>query len=324
MAYFPGSFIHGFASKLQHRVFLISWVQWNNGISCCAKGRDYSSSSPMKYVPKPSSKNKVNGAASLPVRYLEKRHNGPELNLARIDFSKNSSGNFLHVDSKNHDACRASDINYGLNMAVEEEMERDFMALNDEFIEVPEKNVEESSKRCNGIQSGHNRQDVEKLAIELLAARAFIALELKKKLQGKRLPLDIVDAVITDFQSRGLINDFLYAETYSRSRWSSSSWGPRRIRQALFKKGISKVDAEKAIKLVFKDEDDGDQDSGIAMSKLSIDQLYVQASKQWQRSRGAPQETRKSRLVRWLQYRGFNWSVINYVLKKLESQNPSS
>ncbi|KAK6123851.1 hypothetical protein DH2020_042407 [Rehmannia glutinosa] len=253
-------------------------------------------------------KNKVNGAASLPVRYLEKRHNGPELNLARIDFSKNSSGNFLHVDSKNHDACRASDINYGLNLAVEEEMEGDFMALNDEFIEVPEKNVEESSKRCNGIQSGHNRQDVEKLAIELLAARAFTALELKKKLQGKRLPLDIVDAVITDFQS-------------------SLFEGNRRfglIPQALFKKGISKVDAEKAIKLVFKDEDDGDQDSGIAMSKLSIDQLYVQASKQWQRSRGAPQETRKSRLVRWLQYRGFNWSVINYVLKKLESQNPSS
>ncbi|KAK6134202.1 hypothetical protein DH2020_032058 [Rehmannia glutinosa] len=190
--------------------------------------------------------------------------------------------------------------------------------------EQPEKNVEETSKRCNGIQSGHNRQDVENLAIELLAARAFTALELKKKLQGKRLPLDIVDAVITDFQSSGLINDCLYAETYSQSRWSSSSWAPRRTRQALFKKGISEVDVEKAIKLVFKNEDDGDQDSRIAMSKLSIDQLYVQASKQWRRSCDAPEETRKSRLVRWLQYRGFNWSVINYVLKKLESQNPSS
>lgn len=30
---------------------------------------------------------------------------------------------------------------------------------------------------------------------------------------------------------RGLINDSLYAETFSRSRWSSSSWGPKRIKQ---------------------------------------------------------------------------------------------
>lgn len=67
----------------------------------------------------------------------------------------------------------------------------------------------------------------------------------------------------------------------------------------------------------------GDQDSGIAMSKLSIDQLYVQASKQWQRNHGAAQEIRKSRMVRWLQYRGFNWSVIKYVLKKLESESSS-
>lgn len=93
--------------------------------------------------------------------------------------------------------------------------------------------------------------------------------------------------------------------------------------QALFKKGISEADAEKAIKLVFENsEGDEDQDSGIAMSKLSIDQLCVQASKQWQRSHGAPQETRKSRIVRWLQYRGFNWGVIKYVLKKLESGSP--
>lgn len=30
---------------------------------------------------------------------------------------------------------------------------------------------------------------------------------------------------------RGLINDGLYAEAFSRSRWSSSTWGPRKIKQ---------------------------------------------------------------------------------------------
>lgn len=32
--------------------------------------------------------------------------------------------------------------------------------------------------------------------------RAFTAVELKKKLQGKSFPLEIVDAVITDYQNR--------------------------------------------------------------------------------------------------------------------------
>lgn len=83
------------------------------------------------------------------------------------------------------------------------------------------------------------------------------------------------------------------------------------------------MDADGAIKLVFKDgETREEQESGFGMSKLSLDHLLVQASKQWLRSRDVPKETRKSRVIRWLQYRGFNWSVINFVLKKLESKHP--
>ncbi|KAL0399077.1 UNVERIFIED_CONTAM: Kinesin-like protein KIN-14F [Sesamum radiatum] len=315
-------------------------VKRKTGILCCATGRDCSSSFPVKYIPNKSSNNEAREAVSLPQRYLTKTHDGTELNVATADISKNAGRRILDVQSMNHDACSTSNITHGLSFEVEEEIEGDFMAANDEFIEEPDEIVDNTSKICLRIQSGYSRQDVEKSAIELLASRAFTAVELKKKLQGKSFPLEIVDAVITDYQNRGLINDCLYAETYSRSRWSSSSWGPRRIRQdlmlhvktlaavqvveALFKKGVSEVDAEKAIKLVFENgEGSGDQDSGIAMSKHSIDQLYVQALKQWQRSHGAPQETRKSRIIRWLQYRGFNWSVIKYVLKKLESDSPS-
>ena len=104
---------------------------------------------------------------------------------------------------------------------------------------------------------------------------------------------------------------------------------PNLFDQALFTKGVSEVDAEKAIKLVFEDrvsdedgESDMDQELIHGMSKLSMDHLFVQASKQWLRGREVPKETRKSRIVRWLQYRGFNWGVIGFILKKLESQHP--
>lgn len=93
--------------------------------------------------------------------------------------------------------------------------------------------------------------------------------------------------------------------------------------QALSKKGVSQADAEKAVELVFNEEDgDEDQKSTIGLSKHSIDHLYDQAAKQWNRSHDVPKETRKSRVIRWLQYRGFDWNVISFILKKLERQAP--
>lgn len=93
--------------------------------------------------------------------------------------------------------------------------------------------------------------------------------------------------------------------------------------QTLFSKGISNEDAQKAVKLVFNEsEATGDQESKFGMSKQSMDHLFVQASKQWQRSCDAPIETRKSRIIRWLQYRGFSWDVIGAMLKKLQAAYP--
>lgn len=201
-------------------------------------------------------------------------------------------------------------------------------AMDTEYMNMPEEDVEEMpnySGGCQGRQgkskASKTKQDAEKLAIELLAKRAFTAVELRKKLSAK-FPLNIVQAVIHDLKVRGLINDGLYAETFSQSRWTSSSWGPRRIKQALVMKGVSEVDMENAVKLVFEDGEDGsDQRSSLRLSTSSVEKLYVQASKQWQRSQNVPHETRKARVIRWLQYRGFDWGVISIILRKLESQN---
>ncbi|CAH2053840.1 unnamed protein product [Thlaspi arvense] len=170
-------------------------------------------------------------------------------------------------------------------------------------------------------------QEAENMAIRYLGLRAYTAVELKKKLIAKKYPLEIVDRVINDFQHRGFINDSLYAESFSRSRWSSLSWGPRRIKLALFKKGISNEDSEAAIKLVFEkgqcNEEDEEAEPRHGMSKEAVDQLYVEASKRWVQGRDLPIENRKARVIRWLQYRGFNWGVVSQLLKRLESSQES-
>ncbi|CAK7345913.1 unnamed protein product [Dovyalis caffra] len=212
---------------------------------------------------------------------------------------------------------------------LEEKINHELGPTSHQLMGEPEEDVEEGVVRQEKDISNESMivrkimQDAEKAAVGLLARRAYTAVELKKKLLGKRFALDIVEAMISDFQSRGLINDGLYAETFSRSRWSSSTWGPRRIKKALSNKGVSEADADKALKLVFEDDDSDEQDSKVGLSKISMDQLLVQASKQWLRGQDVPKDTRKSRLIRWLQYRGFNWDVVNFVLKKLESLHTS-
>ncbi|KAF7144742.1 hypothetical protein RHSIM_Rhsim04G0010100 [Rhododendron simsii] len=258
--------------------------------------------------------------------------NGLDENELRFEVSnggKSSQRSFvLDKKSQNQNQIQTP-IHYStpdVNQEVGEGIDFDKGLLETECMEEREEVVEELDMNLHTqdvLQVGKTEQDAENLAIELLAMRAYTAVELRKKLLGKRFPLDTVDAVILDFQTRGLINDGLFAETFCQSRWSSSSWGPRRIKQALLQKGVREADAEKAINYVFKDSNsDGEEESTHGLSKTSIDKLLAQASKQWLRGRDATKETRKTRIIRWLQYRGFNWGVVNFIVKKLESQCP--
>ncbi|XP_030471237.1 uncharacterized protein LOC115689364 isoform X2 [Syzygium oleosum] len=306
MAAFPGNLSLKMAHQLQTRVVSIPWVRKCDAIRCLGR-RDLGSSVPVRYVPKvPSKRNRANS------------HEKPETPPAKSPEMSEAQS------MSNADAMRYRVYREGLG----EETIEDAIEINDDFIEGIEADVDEieirqgdNSNVGSVLRGGKSREDAENLAFQLLATRAYTAVAMTKKLQGKRFPPAIVEAVVNDFKSRGFINDGLYAETYSRSRWSSSCWGPRRIKQELFKKGVSKFDAEKAVKLVFEECDSSfEQESRLGLSKVALDHLFSQASKQWLRSQGVPVDTRKSRIVRWLQYRGFNWGVINVVLRKLESQ----
>lgn len=81
------------------------------------------------------------------------------------------------------------------------------------------------------------------------------------------------------------------------------------------------MDADNAINMVFKNDEAGEEQES-RESGSSLDQLFVRASKQWLKGQGVPREKRKARIIRWLQYRGFDWSMVSFILKKLESSYP--
>ncbi|KAK6229926.1 hypothetical protein SCA6_018877 [Theobroma cacao] len=317
MSTFVGNLGFKISSSLQFRVFSIPWVNGKKAIYCL-KEREYSSSVPVKYIPKKSLETKV-PESSPHSKGLRKNESHKSCDWNAFG-SKSTNNRSSIVDEKSQTRSRMFE-----ESVLHDDVKQDHEIMAKSLEAVEEMHQGQDINGMNVLQVSKRMPDAEKLAIELLAARAFTAGELRKKLLGKRFHPDIVDAVINDFQKRGLINDGLYAEAFSRSRWSSSTWGPRRIKQALFKKGISEADAEMALKLVFEDkvgDSNDDQESTLGLSKLSMDHLLIQASKQWLRGRDVPKEKRKSRIVRWLQYRGFNWGVIGSIVKKLESQYP--
>ncbi|KAG7581770.1 Regulatory protein RecX [Arabidopsis suecica] len=349
---------------IQHRVFVIPWVKRHSAPRIlCSDQRDYSSSGLIsgliKYVPNKSRKI-TQDLTSQPLDVTRLDHSvlgsqvkgnskeardGTFLDLQE----KNDTGSYMNVSCDDSDEGIMS-LDKGINAS-----RWDHSVLGSKVKEETGEELEESSNqvRSTGCKSTRQHkqaydkvklhmeteqaksskeackttQEAEHMAIRYLGLRAYSAADLKKKLMGKKYPLEVVDRVINDFQIRGFINDSLYAESFTRSRWSSLSWGPRRIKQALFKKGISNKDSETAIKLVFEkrqcNEGDEEPELNHGLSKEAVDQLYVQASKRWLQGRDLPIETRKARVIRWLQYRGFNWGVVAQLLKRLESTHES-
>ncbi|KAI3754077.1 hypothetical protein L2E82_26201 [Cichorium intybus] len=350
MAIFAGKCIYGAAFELQSRVFLKPCRATRIIVRCCSNLNESSANFPVRYTPKRASKyNKLNDSTPAPKdsesyevrRFINSDSSNVEFSNAgersRIGYILN--GKSLDKDSKQGNV--RSKENKSSSSAVRSEVgehdykwrstESNFMEELYEFdaMEGPEEDLDELDSHNGKYEIKHptlepnkTKEEAEKTALKLLAARAYTALELKKKLIAKKFSHEVVNTVISDFQNRGFINDLLYAEAFSRSRWSSSSWGPRRIKQALAKKGVNDFDAQRAIKVVLEDAESVDEVSSFGLSKTSMDHLYVQASKQWLRAKDLPSEKQKSRIVNWLQYRGFNWGIINFILKKLQSEHP--
>ncbi|GAB2250847.1 hypothetical protein Droror1_Dr00017097 [Drosera rotundifolia] len=289
----------------------------------CLKDKEYSTSLPVRYIPKKF--REVHKLEICPGKDDRKDFRFDSLNSFQSktsdddrlesDISQDSSDKKLHnLSDHAKDSTEDSHCTTGLlefdSMNNDDESDEGLVTIN----EKREAEQQESDFR-------QNNHDAEKCAVELLASRAFTTMELRKKLKAKGFALSVVDRVVREFRSKGLINDYLYAETYSRSRWTSSTWGPGRINQELMRKGINRADAKKAIESVFEEGGADGEESRGGLSKSSVDQLFVQASKKWLLSRNLPSDTRKARIIRWLQYRGFDWGVVRMIVKKLESQH---
>ena len=148
-------------------------------------------------------------------------------------------------------------------------------------------------------------QRAREAAFRLLAVRARSARELQQRLRQKRFPQKIIDQVIDDFQAKGYQSDEEFARLYAREKWNNSGWGPARVRRELRAKGIAPELTDQVVDETYADAD-------------LIEALLPLAQKRWLSTEGLPTETRRRRLVSFLQRRGYHWDAINRVLDRVE------
>lgn len=75
------------------------------------------------------------------------------------------------------------------------------------------------------------------LALKLLARREHSRQELSLKLLKRKLPRDLIEVVLDEYEVNGWLDDLRFADIYARQRMESG-YGPLKIESELQKRGI--------------------------------------------------------------------------------------
>ncbi|MFC1480699.1 regulatory protein RecX [Candidatus Neomarinimicrobiota bacterium] len=151
------------------------------------------------------------------------------------------------------------------------------------------------------------RQRVRDAAFRLLGVRARSASELRERLQQKKLPDELIEETLTDFQQKGYQSDEEFARLFAREKFVNAVWGPKRVAQELRSKGI---DADLAAQVLSEYNNQG----------TLLERIFPIAEKRWASTAKLPYQKRRQRLTGFLQRRGYDWQIVEQIFNKLGGQ----
>ena len=140
--------------------------------------------------------------------------------------------------------------------------------------------------------------DVRHAAMDLLARREHLQLELQQKLGERFQDRELVADVVMQLRDDGLQSDERYCESYVQAR-SDKGFGPERIRMEMCRKGAATDLADQAL-----------QDCDVDWDSLA------QNTRCKKFGTGLPDDFKEqSRQMRFLQYRGFTGDTLRRALR---------
>jgi regulatory protein len=159
--------------------------------------------------------------------------------------------------------------------------------------------------------------------------------EVRRRLGRAGFDEDVVERVVSELESAGLLDDAQFSAAWVESRARSKKIGPSRLAAELRQRGISKEDTESALEQL--DPDSALQNAlALARKKLGVEEIggrgeaasperptALPAERPVSSDRSDsprtihPSPEEKRRLAAFLQRRGYNWDIIQQVFAEL-------
>lgn len=143
-------------------------------------------------------------------------------------------------------------------------------------------------------------------ALNMLAARARSAAELRRLLVRKGEPADQVDVAVERLRQAGFLDDASFARQFTRSKALGAGLSRRRLQQELARRGVARNVADEAVEEVFVEEG---VDEEAAIERVAAKKLKTL-------TRLDPLVQRR-RLYAFLARRGYDSDDISRVLRQL-------
>lgn len=161
-----------------------------------------------------------------------------------------------------------------------------------------------SDAEIEELQAADTLEKAQQRAINLIAYRPRSVREVRQRLKRAEVDAETIESVVERLKSAGLLDDEAFSKAWVESRLRANPRGRRMIEWELRQKGVSDQEIEAAL--------DGVDDEASALQA---------AQKRWPRLQALPVRERKKKLSDFLARNGFDYSVIEETLRRIESLN---
>ncbi|MDI9495913.1 MAG: RecX family transcriptional regulator [Bacillota bacterium] len=139
--------------------------------------------------------------------------------------------------------------------------------------------------------------------ISVLSRCARTEYELRLKMQIKGFEPILIDRAISALKDHKYIDDEKYCEMYIRDKINLSNYGVRKIKEALYQKGIAKEIIEEKIKIITPESEE--------------ERAYILGEKKLSNIRENDTRKKMAKLSNYLIGRGFEYDTVNKTVRKL-------
>ena len=141
-------------------------------------------------------------------------------------------------------------------------------------------------------------------AINYISGKLKTKYEVRLKLKENGFAEDVIDEVLDILEKEEYLNDKVYCEIFIEDKKKLNGYGKNKIKSLLIQKGISKNIFED-----FLNEFEYDEEFDNAL-KMGIKKLELLSNEE-------DNFKKKQKIINYLTYRGFDFDVINDVLKEI-------